>query len=408
MEKGPVEVLQTLILALGVYCVFFVLCGSLYVTGLAILGTRRWPYLACGKERTRFLVFVPAHNESAGIQATLRSIQRANYPADRIRIIVIADNCDDDTAERARGCAVEVWIRDDIRNRGKGQAISWAFEKMGSDFDAATIIDADTEVDSAFFTAIDSAYAASLRQDRCDVVLQGRYLFAKTSETPSWFEQFSIATKAAENSFSYRPRTALGLANLIQGNGFCISRSALTRVPFGASSIVEDAEYAVTLALNGVDVMFVDDARVIARMTRQVKDAATQRLRWAGGTFDLLIHSIPRLLRAAIRQRAWKLAEMALMLLFTSRLIIVYATVLSAALLYCTRYSSSFNVLAFGLTVSLLLQSIYLYLVLRKADSEPVPLKTIALMPFYFAFLGVIQLGAVLSLNRRQWSRTTR
>jgi cellulose synthase/poly-beta-1,6-N-acetylglucosamine synthase-like glycosyltransferase len=399
---------HTFLLVLGTLFVSFALCGSLYITGFAVLGIRKRPHLPPVSAHTSFLVFVPAHNEGAGIEATLRSIQQANYPQDQIQIMVIADNCSDDTAERARACGVETLIRNDLNNRGKGHALSWAFQKAAVSFDMAVIIDADTEVDSAFFNTMNSAYVASLRRGHADVVLQGRYLFAKTSEVSSWFEQFTIASKAAENSFVYRPRTALGLGNLIQGNGFCISRSALSKVPFGAISIVEDAEYAVTLAINGVSVKYVDDAQVVSRMTRQLKDAATQRLRWASGTLDLLINSVPALLLGAIRQRAWRLAEMALMLLLTSRLILVYTTLIDIALLYRVRSSPLSSILELALAASLLLQSIYLYLVLRKADMDPVPFQTIAFMPFYFGFLGAMQLGAVLGLRKKQWIRTTR
>lgn len=400
--------LHILLVVLGALCVFFALFGSLYITGFAILGINEPLQMGPVSAQTRFLVFVPAHNEGAGIQDTLRSIQRGNYPPEQIRIIVIADNCTDDTAERARACGVEAWIRDDPHHRGKGQALNWAFARPTDPFDLAAIIDADTEIDPAFFAAMDSTYTAFAHRGCSDVVLQGRYLFARSSDVSSWFEQYTIATKAAENSFSYRPRTILGLANLIQGNGFCISRSALSKVPFGAMSIVEDAEYAVTLAVNGVQVAHVDEARVVSRMTRRLRDAASQRLRWASGTFALLVHAVPQLLKGAIQQRVWQLAEMALMLLLTSRLVLVYATTISVVLLISLRSSPIFNVLAPALAASLCLQSIYLYLVLRKADSVPVPFQMIAFMPLYFGFLGAMQLGAVLGLRKRQWSRTTR
>jgi 1,2-diacylglycerol 3-beta-glucosyltransferase len=401
-------VLHILFVVASALFVSFALCGSLYVTGFAILGVRNRLRFAPAGQQTRFLVFIPAHNESSCIQATLRSIQQANYPQHLIRVIVIADNCSDDTVERARACGVEAWIRNDPQNPGKGQAMRWAFEKTADLYDLAPIIDADTEVDPDYFLAMDSAYAASSRADRPEVVLQCHCLFVSPSKVASWFEQFAIASKAADSSFVSRPRTSLGLANLISGTGYCISCSALSRVPFSAASIVEDAEYGITLALNGVRVMHVDDARVYSRVSGRMKDAATQRLRWAGGTFSLLINSVPVLLREAVRRRSWRLAEMGFMLLFTSRVILVYATVVSIALLWFARSSELYSSLVLALAASLLLQSIYLYLVLRKADRSPVPFQTIAFMPFYFGFLGVVQLGAVFGLKRKQWNRATR
>lgn len=47
-------------------------------------------------------VMVPAHNEGLVIVATVEHILRLNYPEDKVQVIVIADNCTDDTADRLK------------------------------------------------------------------------------------------------------------------------------------------------------------------------------------------------------------------------------------------------------------------------------------------------------------------
>jgi len=396
---------HSFLIALCTVLAIFVFGASLYVTVFAFFGLRRQAHWATGNGNTKFLVLVPAHNEGADVLPTIHSIQAAQYPGGQIRIVVIADNCTDNTSEQAGSSGVEVWVRNDPEHRGKGQALAWALRRAGLTFDMAAIIDADTEVDPQFFSAMDAAYTTSLREGSAETVFQGRYLFARTSEETSWLEDFTIASKAAENSFSYRPRTLLGLASLIQGNGFCISRDTLSRVPFAATSIVEDAEYAVTLALHGIPVQYSDDAVVVSRIARSLQDAAPQRLRWASGTFALLFDSIPRLLRESFRQQSMLLMEMAVMLLFTSRLLIVYITAIDLVLLALTGFV---RVPAALLATALFLQIVYLWLVFRKSDKEPVPLQAIVCMPLYVGFLGVVQIGALLGLKKGQWNRTTR
>ncbi len=46
-------------------------------------------------------IVVPAHNEEAVIQKTSRAILNLNYPADKVEILIFADNCTDRTAELA-------------------------------------------------------------------------------------------------------------------------------------------------------------------------------------------------------------------------------------------------------------------------------------------------------------------
>src|SRR5262245_47091316 len=67
--------------------------------------------------RGRVAVLVPAHNESRGLQSTLADVQSQLRPGDRL--LVVADNCDDDTAAVAVAAGADVVERHDISKRGK-------------------------------------------------------------------------------------------------------------------------------------------------------------------------------------------------------------------------------------------------------------------------------------------------
>ena len=73
---------------------------------------------------------VPAHDEAAGIAATINSLAAVDWPAEAIRILVLADNCSDDTAARARAASARVIERDDPAHRGKGYALALAFTTL--------------------------------------------------------------------------------------------------------------------------------------------------------------------------------------------------------------------------------------------------------------------------------------
>src|SRR5579875_668304 len=198
------------------FAVLLVLCASLYVTAFAFIGLVLRPRESSAPARTRFLVLVPAHNESRGILPTLRSLRRADYPAELLRLAVIADNCSDDTAAVAREFGVEAWVRNDPQNPGKGQALAWALDKAATPFDLVVVIDADTVVDENFFAAMNAACIDQMQKGHSGFVLQAKALFSDDRPSDSWFQQFTIASKAAENAFSCRPRTALGLPISIQ------------------------------------------------------------------------------------------------------------------------------------------------------------------------------------------------
>src|SRR5215470_1506555 len=89
----------------------------------ALRKERTSPVATAGTPSHRTAVLVPAHNEGAGILPTIRDIQVQLGPNDRI--LVVADNCTDDTATIVRGAGVEVIVRADAARRGKGYALEF-------------------------------------------------------------------------------------------------------------------------------------------------------------------------------------------------------------------------------------------------------------------------------------------
>ena len=385
---------------------------SAYILFFAVMGIRlkrRVASESTGDVTYRVLILVPAHNEGVGITACIRSINDLQYPPHLVRLVVIADNCSDDTSEIAKECGAEVWSRNDITQRGKGYALAWAFNKAQSiSYDLALIVDADSVVHRDCVTNMVMRYDA-LRKCGIDAVaLQARYEFENADVKQQSFNTLTRLSKAAENRFTYLPRTSMKLVNLLQGNGFALSHTALQRVPFVAGSIVEDAEYAIDLALGGVPVAYVDDAVVVSRMTSSMRDAGPQRIRWASGMIKLMVHSIPRLISGAIRKRDWKLAEGAIMLLCTSRMILVYITA-CAYMLLLLHHDGTLGGISFGtLVLSTLFQGAYLWCVLKRSSDEQISGATIMGIPLYWGFLWCIQLWASVGFGRKEWKRTVR
>src|SRR5262245_27419176 len=73
--------------------------------------------------RARIAVLVPAHNESTGLLPTLGDIKAQMRTCDRL--VVVADNCVDDTAAVATVAGAEVVERNDPDRKGKGYALAW-------------------------------------------------------------------------------------------------------------------------------------------------------------------------------------------------------------------------------------------------------------------------------------------
>ena len=104
---------------------FFAYLGLIAVA--ALRGRRREDMVP--SRPARFLFVIPAHDEEANIPSTIESCRAVSYDPALYRVVVIADNCTDATADLARAAGAEVIERTDPLRRSKGHALEYFFEQ---------------------------------------------------------------------------------------------------------------------------------------------------------------------------------------------------------------------------------------------------------------------------------------
>ena len=201
-----------------------VLLASAYLLLLALLSGRRPPPPA-RPPHLRFDVVVPAHDEEGGIAATVRSLLAVDYPAELRRVLVIADNCSDATADRAREAGAVVLVRRDAERRGKGYALASGYDRVLADgiADAVVVVDADTEAS----TGLLRAFAARL--DAGAVAVQSDNVVG--NPRASWRTCLMAIAFALFNTVRSLGRDRLRCSTGLRGNGMCLSVKVLREVP---------------------------------------------------------------------------------------------------------------------------------------------------------------------------------
>ncbi len=103
-------------------------CLILFVECLSAVTNKNSKLKEIDKHPEKIFVLIPAHNEAEGIETTLSSIipQLPNPNS----IIVIADNCNDNTSEIAKSKGVTVLERFDQEQRGKGYALAYGVDYL--------------------------------------------------------------------------------------------------------------------------------------------------------------------------------------------------------------------------------------------------------------------------------------
>ncbi|NLC67511.1 MAG: glycosyltransferase family 2 protein [Clostridiaceae bacterium] len=245
----------------------------------------------------RFAVVIAAHNEELVIPHIIDSLLRQNYPRELYDIFVIADNCTDRTGEIAQAHGAIVYTRENRKQRGKGYALEWMFEKiftMGKKYDAVSVFDADNLVSSNFLREMNMQLCKGYK------VVQG-YIDSK-NPFDSWITcSYSIAFWLSNRIFQL-PRYYLGLTCGLCGTGFCVDLEVLRRIGWGATCLTEDLEFTVKLALNDIKVAWAHNAVVYDEKPITLKQSWKQRKRWMQGHADCASRYLIPLLKKTLRE----------------------------------------------------------------------------------------------------------
>lgn len=270
---------------------------------------RRRPLAGIVEAPWRVAVVVPAHNEEAGIRSCVESLLRCAAPATELHVVVVADNCSDNTAAAASHAGARVLVRNNPVDRGKGYALDYAFQTLLPErFDAFLVVDADSRVAPTFL-----AETVRLLREGADAV-QCRYLVGNP-ESSIRTRLMSVALRGF-NVLRPRGRDRWGLSCHLYGNGFGMRRETLAEVPYSAASVVEDLEYHILLVKAGKRVRFADATVVLGEMPEGGKGVATQRARWEGGRFRMLRENAPALAVEVLKGRLLLLEPFVDLLLF--------------------------------------------------------------------------------------------
>lgn len=273
------------------------------------LWSARLPVPSRSSRRVRFDVIVPAHNEAAVIERCLGSLRRLDWPPERFRLWVVADNCTDTTAALARAAGAHVIERHDAARRSKGYALRFGFDHSRESgwADAVVVVDADAEVSPNLL----EAFAARL--EACAGAVQAHYGVLNPAE--SWRTGLIAIAHGAFHGVRSHARERLRLSCGLRGNGWCVTHRVLREVPYRAYSLTEDLEYGIALGLAGHRVLYAGEAEANAVMESRETIARRQRQRWEDGRFALIRSQTVPLLRAALRQRSRVCLDLALDLL---------------------------------------------------------------------------------------------
>jgi hypothetical protein len=260
-------------------------------------------YDVCGK-RPLVLVLIPAHNESRGILPTLADVRQQLRESDQL--LVVADNCTDDTADLATAAGARVIERHDPEKLGKGYALDFGIRSLRDDDPKiVVIVDADCRLEPGAIDQLARTCAATGRP------VQALYLMSAPDQSAL---NHAIAEFAWRIKNDLRPRglATLGLPCQLVGSGMGFPRQAFAAVKVASGHLTEDLDLGLQLARAGYAPLFCPGAVVRSVFPSRETDIATQRQRWEHGHLSVLVRRVLPAVGAAARDRNWRLLALGL------------------------------------------------------------------------------------------------
>ena len=246
--------------------------------------------------RPPLAVLVPAHNEAAGIGPVVQCLVSQCGAGDRV--LVVADNCDDDTAACATAAGAEVVVRHDPQRRGKGYALACGVDWLSrhSPPPVVVVVDADCWLAPGSLDALARDCLAR------SVPVQGLYLM-NAPDGASVGQRLSAFAWRLRNQVRPRGGVRLGMPCQLMGSGMAFPWALLSQAPLASGNLVEDMQLGLDLAMAGQAPRFLESARIDSDFPRAGAAADRQRTRWEHGHMHTLLRQTGPLWRAAWRRR---------------------------------------------------------------------------------------------------------
>ena len=332
-------------------------------------------------EPVRSVVLIPAHNEEKVVEHTLESlIHTVDNELDSI--VIIADNCTDETYNLAKAyekrLPLTVLQRNNTEERGKGYALDFGREHIAKhyqDIDIVVSLDADCVISKSSLKALKAL--SHTRQ----AVVQSCYLIKSKGDSP--------ASRISEFAFMVKNKVRLlGLSRMsnnvpVTGSGIAYPASVFIDQSFGGSHIVEDMLMGVQLAGSGKPVLFCMESLVESYFPENRDAMNTQGDRWEHGHLSMMKHHLLPLIKRTIQRRDLSLA------MFTwdfcipplTMLIGLSTVTLVASVLFLVLYGGITLLLVNGIAFALMVMAIAMVWIVY--GREIVGLKDILRLPFY-------------------------
>lgn len=260
---------------------FVLIIYVIYYGSISVFSIKKLKKVKQALPKNKFAVIIPARNEANVIGNLIQSLKHQDYPSDLYEIIVVPNNCTDDTIKVSKASGATI-LECTIPVTSKGDVLSFTFDKLTNEkreFDAFCIFDADNLVEPDFLKEMNNALCSGA------IVAQG-YRDSK-NPSDSYISACHSIYYYSVNRLYNHARSAIGLSALVNGTGFMFHVDLLKKLGgWHTVTMTEDLEFSALCALHHIKIHWVPSARFYDEQPITFAQSWSQRMRWSKGTME--------------------------------------------------------------------------------------------------------------------------
>ena len=345
------------------------------------------------------MVLIPAHNEELGIAKTIMSARKEVKEGDLI--LVVADNCSDNTAAVSRDAGAICIERTNLELVGKGHALQYGVDYLTeNDVEFATVVVMDADClfgEGSLHTLLNASQTKNC-------VAQALYLMRSPNKDNIKLN-ISEFTWLIKNWVRPLGQKRLGISCHLQGSGMAFPKSVLNKYSLASSSIVEDLELGLHIVQGGEEVMFVPRALVTSEFPENNEGLENQRKRWEHGHLSV-VKKMPSMMLQGLKQLNFRLFFQALDAAIPPTIMWIIFTILTLVVSFIAAIFDGFYWSAvIGLCISVFaLAIVCAWFKYGEKILPPAQLK--GMIPFVLSKFSVYR--TFISNREKNWVRTKR
>lgn len=335
--------------------------------------------------KTKFAVLIAARNEENVIGTLIKSLQSQDYPKELYDIVVIPNNCTDDTEGAARQAGAHIFHCPDPVST-KGEVLHQVLGSLMGQYDAYCVFDADNVVDAEFLSRMNDAVVAGAKVAKSRQCALNPYDNWVSGGYDLYFQSINLLHSRARASFPVS-------AKLI-GTGFMVTDVLLQQLGgWNTITLTEDIEFAAQCAMAGEKVHYVQEALTYDEEPLSFAVSMRQRRRWSAGVQSVANRYTGKLLCRRPSWLRWDLAGHINMIYV--QLIALIPIVYGLLSLSLAKAALSFTVTILGFIVSGVVMGLFLSLTAKRDLRKQ--WKAIVMYPVFLASWYPLHIWALVS-----------